>query len=126
MNGLPASTSPSTFEPASSVEERICEAIRNRRLLAFSLAGLARIGEPHDFGFKAGKRGLFFYQTGGASRSGPPHGWRWADLDKIDDVRVLMQRFAGPRPVPSGRHHRWDHLIASVSRPPGPALLAER
>ncbi|HEY0712810.1 MAG TPA: hypothetical protein VGF45_09070 [Polyangia bacterium] len=102
---------------ARSAEDIICEAIAERRLLAFRLDGLPRVGEPHDFGVSGGKRGLFFFQTGGASRSGRPHGWRWADVTKMADVRPLMQRFAGARPVPSGRHRAWDLLIASVSRP---------
>ena len=29
---------------------------------------------------------------------------------------LLDERFPGPRPTTSGRHHGWDRLIASVSR----------
>ena len=103
-------------EPADVVEALVCGAIWDRRLIAFDLDGVPRVGEPHDFGIIDGKRRPFFYQTGGASRSGAPLGWRWADISKMANVQLQMQRFAGPRPVPSGRHRQWDAVIASVSR----------
>jgi len=43
---------------------------------------------------------LFFYQTGGESRSGKPVGWRWAVPSKIS---------------PRERHVKWGVLFASVS-----------
>ena len=46
-----------------------------------------------------------------------PLGWRWADFDQIASLQILEQRFAGSRPAPSGRHQRWDRILASVSRP---------
>ena len=82
--------------------------------MAFVLDGYPRIGEPHDYGIINGTPKLFFYQTAGRSRSHPPLGWRWATLSKISELKVLDERFAGPRPAPSGRHVRWDRLIASV------------
>jgi hypothetical protein len=100
-------------------ERLICEGIRNRHLIRFVLEGCPRIAEPHDYGIIAGEHRLFFYQTGGASRSGRPLGWRWGSLLRISNLSLLDQHFAGARPVPSGRHQRWDHLIASVSRPTG-------
>jgi len=100
------------------VEQGLCQAISGLRLVSFVLAGHERIAEPHDYGVIDGQRRLFFYQVGGGSRSGRPIGWRWADLGKIAGLRVLDRGFAGPRAVPSGRHHRWDRIVASVSRPP--------
>jgi hypothetical protein len=100
------------------MERKICDAIRGRRLVAFSLGGRHRIAEPHDYGAIDGRRRLFFYQVGGASLSGAPIGWRWGELDKLAGLRLLDGNFEGARPVPSGRHRRWDRLIASVSRTP--------
>jgi len=80
------------------------QAIAQRRLVSFALDGRRRIGEPHDYGM-----------IGGESRSGPPIGWRWAVLSKISDLKLLDERFPGPRPAPSGRHMAWDILFASVS-----------
>jgi hypothetical protein len=102
------------------VDQGLRRAIGEKRLIAFVLDGHERIGEPHDYGIVDGEERLFFYQTGGTSRSGRPLGWRWAVVPRMSSLRLLDERFAGPRPVPSGRHQRWDRLIASVSRPPGP------
>ena len=99
------------------VEQAICEAIWSQRVITFTLKGCTRVAEPHDFGVKKGARKLFFYQVGGESRSGHPRGWRWATPAEMRTLQVLDRRFAGARPVPSGRHQAWDRLIASVSRP---------
>jgi hypothetical protein len=90
-------------------------AIADRRLVTFTFHGCKRIGEPHDYGIKGGVARLFFYQTGGQSRSGRARGWRWAELGGVSDLVVLDETFEGPRDAPSGRHIEWDSLIASVS-----------
>jgi hypothetical protein len=102
-----------------STEALICQAIHDRQLVAFRLDGCDRIAEPHDYGLTGGQRKLFFYQVGGTSRSGEPLGWRWGELPKIQGLRILPQGFNGPRAIPSGRHHQWERLLASVSRPVG-------
>jgi hypothetical protein len=104
--------------PSCDVETALGAAIDGRRLISFVLEGHPRVAEPHDYGVIKGERKLFFFQVGGGSRSAPAVGWRWAALARITDLRVLDGRFAGPRPAPSGRHQRWDRIIASVSRPP--------
>jgi hypothetical protein len=98
-----------------SVDETIRAAIAGRRLVSFELGGYPRVGEPHDYGIIKGTPKLFFYQVGGKSSSGRPIGWRWAELAKVSDLRILEREFAGSRPVPSGRHAQWDELIATVS-----------
>jgi hypothetical protein len=95
----------------------LVQAIQQKKLVRFVLDGLERLAEPHDYGLTRGEERLFFYQVAGASRSGRPIGWRWAVLAKMSDLEMLDQAFAGPRPVPSGQHHHWEKLIASVSRP---------
>jgi len=102
---------------SGETERALCAAITGHHLVRFVLSGRERIAEPHDYGVIDGRRRLFFYQVGGASRSGQPPGWRWADVDQIVSLQILEQKFAGPRPAPSGRHQRWDRIIASVSRP---------
>ena len=84
-------------------------------MLSFDLNGYPRIAEPHDYGVIKGVPKLFFYQVGGKSSSGPPVGWRWAEIAKVSDLRLLDRRFPGPRPAPSGRHAHWDQLIATVT-----------
>jgi hypothetical protein len=100
------------------IEQALCEAIRDKRIISFTLDGHDRIAEPHDYGVIDDRRRLFFFQLGGSSRSGRPSGWRWAELAKIGDLRLLDARFSGPRPIPSRRHQRWDRIIASVSGRP--------
>ena len=100
-----------------SIDRLLRAAIGEKRLIAFVLDGCERVAEPHDYGVMNGSTRLFFYQVGGASRSGRPIGWRWAELSKISELRLLDQRFAGPRSAPSGRHVQWNRLYASVSRP---------
>jgi hypothetical protein len=100
------------------VNELLCRAIAERRLIGFWYDGHPRVAEPHDFGVIDGETKLFFYQVDGTSRSGRPLGWRWAVTARISGLRLLDDRFPGPRATPSGRHQRWDVLYASVSRPP--------
>ena len=98
-----------------SIDKAIRAAIASRRLVSFELDGLPRVGEPHDYGISNGVPQLFFYQVGGQSSSGAPIGWRTALLSKVSGMAILERQFAGPRPAPSGRHKKWDKLIASVS-----------
>lgn len=98
------------------MDEQLRRAIAELRLIAFSYGGCERLAEPHDYGVIDGETRLFFFQVGGASSSGRALGWRWAVVAKISGLRLLDERFSGPRPVPSGRHQRWDKLLASVSR----------
>jgi len=103
--------------PIRDVDAALRRAIDERRLIAFTLHGLPRRAEPHDFGIVKGVTKLFFYQVGGASRTGPPVGWRWAHVDEIQGLRLLDERFAGARDS-GARHVEWDRLVASVSRDP--------
>jgi hypothetical protein len=104
------------MQAEATIDQLLRAAIAQKRLVAFLLDGCKRVAEPHDYGVMNGSTRLFFYQVGGTSRSGRPIGWRWADLGKITDLRVLDDRFAGARAAPSGRHVRWEKLYASVSR----------
>ena len=97
-----------------SVDRLLRSAIAEKRCISFSFHGCARVGEPHDYGLIKGVATLFFYQTGGESKSGSPHGWRRAVIREISQLQVLEKQFAGPRPTASGRHVQWDELFASV------------
>jgi hypothetical protein len=104
----------------AKIENTICEAIRTLHLVILESGGCERVVEPHDYGIISCARKLFFFQVGGQSRSVPPTGWRWASLSNISGARILEERFPGPRAAPSGRHYRWERLIASVSRQTSP------
>jgi hypothetical protein len=92
------------------------EAIAAKRLIAFTLGERPRVAEPHDFGLIDGAEQLLFYQVGGQSASKAPSGWRRTPVAKISELRLLQDRFPGPRAAPSGQHVRWDALIATVSQ----------
>ena len=98
------------------VDRLLRAAIVEKRLVSFTLHGLPRRAEPHDYGLINGAVKLFFYQVGGRSRSGRPIGWRWAVVSEISDLAILDDTFHGSRPSPSGHHIRWDALYATVSR----------
>jgi hypothetical protein len=100
----------------ASVDALLRAAIRERRIISFTLHGLARRAEPHDYGVIKGVTKLFFYQVGGQSSSGRPLGWRWAIISDIVDLSLLEDRFRGARDTPSGHHAQWDRLFASVAR----------
>jgi carbonic anhydrase len=101
--------------PQADTDRLLSTAVAERRIVTFMLDECRRIAEPHDYGIIDGEARLFFYQIGGASRSGPPIGWRWGKLPKISALKILADRFPGPRPAPSGHHIQWDVLIATVS-----------
>lgn len=112
--------------PLAGADQLLRTAIAERRLVTFTLDGFRRIAEPHDYGIIAGVARLFFYQIGGASRSGRPIGWRWGMLPRISQLQILHDTFPGPRPAPSDRHIHWDVLIATVSpRPVSPLSPTE-
>lgn len=114
------------LDSLSSVDLDICQAIIELRLVRFTYQGHVRVGEPHDYGIIKTTRKLSFFQTEGTSGSGGPlPDWRWAELPKIVDLQITERSFAGPREVPTGRHHRFDRLIASVSRPEQSLIRAD-
>ena len=101
----------------ANLDKLLRTAIAERRLVAFNLFERPRLVEPHDYGVIDGVLKLLCYQVGGESRSGRPHGWRWALLSEISELHLTDRHFAGSRSAPSGQHVRWDRLFASVSRP---------
>jgi hypothetical protein len=95
-------------------DERIRFAIANKRLLRFTLYGLVRIAEPHDYGIRNEAPHLFVYQVGGESRSGKLPAWRWVVLGHASNFEVLDQTFAGSRSAEARQHTHWDRLFARV------------
>jgi hypothetical protein len=83
----------------SSATIPIIEAIRSRRLLEFRYDGGKRVVEPHTFGIdKYNREMLCGYQTGGASKSAKPVGWKFFLVAKLSGLRATDEHFATPRP----------------------------
>lgn len=88
-------------------------AIAEAKLLELHYEGKVRIVEPHDYGRHRNSIKLLAYQIAGQS-SGPLPNWRWLEIAKISQARILDRTFAGGRLAPTGNHHRWDELFARV------------
>ena len=93
----------------TSPDPRLLAAIAAKRLVSLRFKEKARVAEPHDYGLHNGRETLFAYQLS------PEAGWRWFEVARIADLEVLDRRFAGGRPSPSGKHHRWDVVFARVA-----------
>ena len=99
-----------------AIDDLIRAAIREKRLVEFRLQALLRVAEPHLYGIYKGVHQLLVYQVAGESKSGDLPNWRRADLQEISGLRLLEERFAGPR-LPSSRHTQWDIVLARVEQP---------
>lgn len=102
------------WRPASSMDRLLRRAIASRRLIQFEYEDYLRIAEPHDYGAIGGEQQLLIYQIAGESRSGKLPDWRLVRVTAMKRVRILSKEFAGGRSVPSGRHKKWDRLLARV------------
>jgi hypothetical protein len=99
---------------ASSIDQLLRTAIASKRLIQFDYDDYLRIAEPHDYGTIGGMKQLLIYQIGGESRSGKIPDWRLMRVAAMKRVRILNKEFAGGRAIPSGKHKKWDQLIARV------------
>ena len=89
-------------------DQRLLTAIGQKRLIGLRFKGSVRVAEPHDYGIRDGRETLLAYQLE------PETGWRWFEIERMSDLRVLERTFAGSRATPSGKHHQWDVLFARV------------
>ena len=92
----------------SAPDPCLVAAIARKRLIALRFKDAARIAEPHDYGIRSGRETLLAYQLS------PETGWRWFEIERMSDLKMLDRTFAGGRSAPSGKHHQWDVLFARV------------
>jgi hypothetical protein len=82
-----------------AMNEAICLAIRERRLIRFPYGGGERLVEPHCHGTSAaGQEMLLAYQREGHSSSGEREGWKMFAVARMGPIVDGGQQFAGPRP----------------------------
>ena len=98
------------------VDRLLRMAIGGKHLLRFRYKGNERIVEPHDYGIQKGIVRLLCWQVGGKSKGRIP-GWRWIDVEAIEDQEMLEPRFPGRREVGQGQHHQWDEIFIRVAQP---------
>lgn len=99
--------------PDAKLDQLLRAAIDQTRLFRLTYKDKERIVEPHDYGVQKGVIKLLTWQIAGSS-SGPLPNWRWMEIDNISDAEILDRIFAGGRPTPSGKHHKWDELFIRV------------
>lgn len=81
------------------MDERICNAIRQRTLLRFIYDGYERIVEPHLYGINtASHEAISGYLVAGWTTSTAEPGWRNYLVREMHDLHVLATPFDGPRP----------------------------
>ena len=74
----------SLHQPPDSIDQLLCAAINNRRLIEFQYKERRRVAEPHDYGMTKSVKKLLTYQVEGESESGDLPDWRWAKVDEIN------------------------------------------
>jgi hypothetical protein len=76
----------------------ICQAIRERKVISFTYDDFPRVVEPHCHGVStAGNSVLRCYQSSGGSSSGKVPGWHMMKTGKIIGLTVSQSVFTGPR-----------------------------
>ena len=106
---------PFRSSPQHTLDNQLRFAIANKRLIRFTYQSAVRVAEPHDYGVRDGTLTLLAFQRQKAGRKdNHVRGWRWLDLDRIQDCMVLEETFGGTREAAGQQHHRWDVLYARV------------
>ena len=80
------------------MDDRICSAIKNRRVLTFNYDGYSRVVEPHAHGLsKTDEEIVRAYQTAGSSSTGELE-WKLFLVSKIENLQTLTTTFSETRP----------------------------
>ncbi len=78
---------------------RICNGIRDRKVIRFYYGGGFRTVEPFCHGISTvGNDVLRGWQIGGYSESGEPQGWKLFQVDTISHLTITDEVFEGRRP----------------------------
>ena len=76
----------------------ICQAIQEMKLLTFNYNGHHRTVEPHAYGIStAGNECLRCYQVSGGSSSGKVPDWKMMTTDNIIGLSLSQDKFSSPR-----------------------------
>lgn len=75
------------------MDQRLVDAIRNKRIIEFDYGGYHRIAEPHVYGLNGGVEQLLVYQVAGGSSSGGLPEWRRVDVPGMSGLSVLEDTF---------------------------------
>lgn len=95
------------------LEDTICQAVLEKKLIGFYYDGHYRQVEPHLYGIANGEPRLLGYQVAGKSNGGSSTSWRQFKTDKMAYVRVLDQGFNGGRM--KSEPANWERFIAIIN-----------
>jgi len=98
----------------ASVHDLLCFAITNKRLVRFEYQDCDRTAEPHDYGILNGVGHVLVYQVRGESKSKRLPDWRFIRVAGMKRLQLLEETFRGGRPVPYGKHKKWERLFVRV------------
>jgi len=110
--------SPAALAAAAAKEKTIIDALRNRKVLAFSYDGQPRIVEPQSYGLrKAAERPVMRgFQRAGGSTTGYIRGIRLFELVKMSQLRQTGERFVKPQPEHDPNDSAISKVIISLPR----------
>ena len=81
------------------MEQIICTAIAQRKVIKFFYDGGERVVEPFCYGRNSkGNDVLRAFQIGGASSSGEPFGWKLYIVNDMDFISISANTFNSIRP----------------------------
>jgi len=93
------------------VNQTICRAIRERKVISFFYGGGNRLVEPHYYSESRDRNELLrAYQIGGHSESGQPQGWKLFRINELSSLSITEKTFPGPRP----QYNPNDKAMATV------------
>ena len=81
-----------------NMNQKICSAIRGKKIIAFYYDGGLRRIEPYCYGVtKKNNEVLRAFQISGYSRSRKPIGWKLFSVSKISNLKILDETFQSIR-----------------------------
>jgi hypothetical protein len=92
------------------MNELLCRAIREKRLLELQYGGHVRTIAPHVYGIAStGEEMLSGYQTWGGSAGGESAGWKSFKVSDLSAIKLTTKKF-GPRP----EYQHGDRVMAEI------------
>ena len=93
----------------------ICTAIENRRIISFNYDVGNRVVEPYCYGISStGKELLRSFQISGFSRSRNPSGWRLFKLSKMTNLTITDDIFEKNKPKYNPKDSAMKKIFCNV------------
>lgn len=98
------------------MNQLICDAINERKVIEFDYDEHKRIVQPHAYGIHKDTRNevLRAFQIRGYSSSGNVPDWRLYILSKISNIKVLNEIFETPAPKYRKNDSAMSHIYCQI------------